>query len=128
MSYKEDFTIYDIKPEYFENYLRYYGSHFSKKLCEFACNKLFGKMEYDKDKLRILLQANMIDFSEMEMDDAVYIANWCKYVFFGSSVPEEKHIALFIKDIYAKEEDLIFNRFIADCAKKGIPIQWEEMI
>jgi hypothetical protein len=33
----EDFTKYDIKPESFINYLRYYGPHFNKKLCEFAC-------------------------------------------------------------------------------------------
>jgi hypothetical protein len=32
-----DFTNYDIRPKAFENYLRYYGSHFNKKLCEFAC-------------------------------------------------------------------------------------------
>lgn len=33
----EDFTKYDIKPEGFLNYLRYYGPHFNKKLCDFAC-------------------------------------------------------------------------------------------
>jgi hypothetical protein len=33
----DDFTKYDIKPEGFINYLRYYGEHFNKKLCEFAC-------------------------------------------------------------------------------------------
>jgi len=48
---KEDFTKYDIKPEAFLNYLRYYGEHFNNKLCEFAC----GMKDYNKEKLNILL-------------------------------------------------------------------------
>lgn len=51
---KEDFTEYDIKPEGFINYLRYYGSHFNKKLCKFACSNL-PKKEYNREKLDNLL-------------------------------------------------------------------------
>ena len=47
---KEDFTEYDIKPKGFLNYLRYYGPHFNKKLCEFACANL-DKRDYTKEKL-----------------------------------------------------------------------------
>jgi hypothetical protein len=47
---KEDFTEYDIKPEAFLNYLRYYGPHFNKKLCEFACRNLLKK-DCTKEKL-----------------------------------------------------------------------------
>jgi hypothetical protein len=46
----KDLTNYDIKPESFINYLRYYGEHFNKKLCEFACSNL-TKVEYTKEKL-----------------------------------------------------------------------------
>ena len=47
---KEDFTEYDIKPKGFLNYLRSYGPHFNKKLCEFACANL-DKRDYTKEKL-----------------------------------------------------------------------------
>lgn len=47
---KEDFTEYDVKPEAFINYLRYYGPHFNKKLCDFACEKMPYK-DYTKEKL-----------------------------------------------------------------------------
>ena len=50
---KEDFTEYDIKPKAFVNYLRYYGPHFNKKLCDFACEHL-EKAEYSKEKLDML--------------------------------------------------------------------------
>ena len=124
---KEDFTKYDIKPEAFLNYLRYYGPHFNKKLCDFACEQ-FEQAEYSKEKLDILLQAHKIELKEGKLHDVVYIANWAKSTFYGSSIADEKHFVLFIKDVFEKEGDLIFNRWYADMAKLGIPIEWEEMI
>ncbi len=123
----EDFTKYDIKPEGFINYLRYYGLHFNKKLCEFACKQL-TKSEYSKEKLDVLLQSYSIEIPNAKLYDAVYIANWCKSTFYGSSIADEKHLVLFIRDIFDKESNLIFNRWYADMAKQGIPIEWEDMI
>ena len=124
---KEDFTEYDIKPEGFINYLRYYGPHFNKKLCDFACEQL-NKADYSKDKLDILLQANKIELKDVKLHDAVYVANWAKSTFFGSGIADEKHLVLFIKDLFEKEGDLLFNRWYADMAKRGIPVEWEDMI
>ena len=124
---KEDFTEYDIRPEGFINYLRYYGPHFNKKLCEFACKQMQNR-EYSKEKLDILLQSYNIEIPNAKLHDMVYVANWCKNVFYGSSIPDEKHFVLFIKDIFEKEPHLIFNRWYADMAKQGIPIEWEDMI
>lgn len=124
---KEDFTEYDIKPEGFINYLRYYGPHFNKKLCEFACRHL-DKIDYTKEKLDLLLQANKVELKNAKLHDAVYVANWAKSIFFGSGISDEKHLVLFIKDLFDKEGDLIFNRWYADIAKKGIPIEWEDMV
>ncbi len=124
---KQDFTEYDIKPQEFINYLRYYGSHFNKKLCQFACNML-SKKDYTKEKLDILLQTHNIELKNAKLHDSVYLANWCKSTLFGSSITDEKHLVLFLKDIFEKEGELIFNRWYADMAKQGIPIEWEEMI
>lgn len=124
---KEDFTNYDIKPEGFVNYLRYYGQHFNKKLCDFACKQM-NKKEYSKDKLDTLLQSYNIELPNAKLHDAVYIANWCVNTLYGSSIADEKHLILFIKDLFNKESDLIFNRWYADMAKQGISIEWEDMI
>ena len=124
---REDFTQYDIKPEGFINYLRYYGPHFNKKLCDFASSYL-DKQDYSKEKLDILLQAHKIELPNVKLHDAVFVANWCKSVFYGSSIVDEKHFVLFLKDIFEKEHEFIFNRWYADMAKQGIPIEWEEMI
>lgn len=124
---KEDLTEYDVKPKEFVNYLRYYGSHFNKKLCEFACEQL-DKSEYTKEKVEHLLKSYGITLKDAQLYDAVYVANWAKSIFYGSSISDEKHFALFLKDIFDKEAKLIFNRWYADCAKQGIVIEWEEMI
>ena len=123
----EDFTEYDIKPKDFLNYLRYYGPHFNKKLCEFACSQL-KKSDYTKEKLDILLQAHKIELSKARMYDAVYVINWAKSIFYGSSISDEKHLVLFLNDIFENEGDLVFNRWYADIAKRGIPIEWEDML
>ena len=124
---KEDFTEYDIKPGEFLNYLRYYGPHFNKKLCDFACKQL-PKREYSKEKLDILLQSHNVEIKNSKLYDYVYVANWAKNIFYGSSISDEKHFVLFLKDIFEKESNLIFNRWYADMAKQGIPVDWEEMI
>ena len=124
---KEDFTEYDVKPKEFLNYLRYYGPHFNKKLCEFACSNL-EKKEYTKEKLDQLLQAYNIQIKNSKLLDYVYLANWCKSVLYGSSISDEKHLVLFIKDIFDKEGDLVFNQWYANMAKLGVPIEWEDML
>jgi hypothetical protein len=63
--------------------------------------------------------------------DYVYAANMCKADYLGSSVIDEQHLALFIKD-YVDDKDgypeLPFTRFYADCVGTGTPIEWEDMI
>lgn len=87
-----------------------------------------NKKEYSKEKLDILLQSYKIEIPNAKLYDVVYIANWCKNIFYGSSIVDEKHFILFIKDIFEKEPELIFNRWYADMAKQGIPIEWDDMI
>lgn len=123
----EDYTEYDIKPQAFINYLRYYGPHFNKKLCEFA-NQELKCQDYTKEKLDLLLQSHKVELKQNKLYDYVYVANWAKSMFYGSSIADEKHLILFIKDMFEKESNLIFNRWYADMAKKGIPIEWEDMI
>lgn len=57
--------------------------------------------------------------------DYVFAANMCKADYLGSSVPDEQHLALFVKD-YVDDPDgypeLPFTRFYGDCIGKGIPI------
>ena len=55
----------------------------------------------------------------------------CKADFLGKSVPTEKHLALYIKDVIDDpdaDDGYIFNRFYADTVFMDNPIDWDEMI
>jgi hypothetical protein len=55
----------------------------------------------------------------------------CKADFLGSSIKDERHLALYIKDVIDDvdaEDGLVFNRWYADMSYTGIAIDWEEML
>lgn len=61
LMHRTNFTDYDEKPEGMINYMRYYGPHFSKRLCEFAVSlmtKEDGKpiKPFSKEEVRNMLQ------------------------------------------------------------------------
>lgn len=130
-----DLTQYDIKPESMINYLRYNGPHFSKKLAEFA----IGKMKKNKRSLQAISEEQMDEMLKksnikIENDylyDGLYVINMAKADFFGSSITTDENLIKYVKD-YLDDEDgydgIAFNRFLADCARKGIVINWDKMI
>lgn len=134
-----DLSQYDIKPKYMINYIRYYGEHFNKALCEFACKKMY-KIEnrarikinpYTKDEVDALLNRHNVVLENSKGYDYVYVANMCKADFLGSSVPTEAHLAKYIKNVIDDPdgyEGIVFYRWYADTCKKGIIIDWEDMI
>lgn len=65
------------------------------------------------------------------MYDYVYVANMCKADFLGSSVVDENHLAKYVKDVIDDADaydGIVFNRWYADMCRKGIAIDWENMI
>ena len=51
--------------------------------------------------------------------------------FLGSSIPDEKHLAQYVKDVIDDEDGydgIVFNRWYADTVRIGIPIEWDEML
>jgi hypothetical protein len=55
----------------------------------------------------------------------------CKADFLGSSITDERHLALYVKDVIDDvdaPDGLAFNSFYADMCYMGIAIDWEEML
>ncbi len=136
---KTDLTQYDIKPEGLINYLRYNGPHFSKKLLEFAVSKMtvrragaeFPLQPYTKEQVDNIIRVNNIKLDNNQLYDYVYVANMCKADFLGSSITNESQLAKYIKDVIDDidgYDGIVFNRWYADMCRKGIVIDWEEMI
>lgn len=130
----------DKFPSGMEEYLSNYGWHFNKAMCEWACSKMYktdaiGKRNYitpwSKEEVDSLLKKYNITLNNKIGYDYVFAANMCKADYMGSSIMDEQHVALFIKD-YVDDKDgyleLPFTRFYADCVGSGCPIDWGDML
>jgi len=124
--------LYDERPSSMKRYLKYYGEHFNKKLCEFAISKMkHGKTPITKDKVDEVLNKYNITLNNNELCDYVYVFNMGNNDFLGSSIADEKHLAMYVKDVIDDEDGydgIVFNRWYADMVIQGIPIEWSEML
>lgn len=120
----------------YNKYIKLYGPHFTKALCEFAC-KLMEKENgpitpYTKKEVEDKLTKYGIQLKYNKLSDAVYVANMCKADFLGSSIPnDDQHLCLYIKDVIDDPDGYdgqIFYRWLADMEGMGISIDWEEFV
>jgi len=124
--------IYDDRPTSMKRYLKYYGQHFNKKLCEFAISKMdHGKTPIPKEKVDEMLNRYNINLEHNELHDYIFVCNMGNNDYMGSSIIDEKHLALYIKDVIDDKDGydgIVFNRWYADTVASGIPIEWDEML
>lgn len=130
----------DVYPSGMREYLDINGWHFNKKMCDWATSEMYktddtGKRSYIKSMSKIevdtLLEKHKINLENKIGYDYVFAANMCKADYLGSSIEDDLHLALFVKD-YVDDKDgypeLPFTRFYADCIGTGKPIIWEDLI
>lgn len=124
--------IYDDRPTSMKRYLKYYGEHFNKKLCDFAVSKMnHGKAPVEKEKIDQLLSANGIKLDNNQLYDYVYVYNMGNNDYMGSSITDTKHLCMYVKDVIDDKDGydgIVFNRWYADTVILGIPIEWDEML
>ena len=138
---REPLDIRDRRPEEMEAYLSHFGWHFNKKMCEFAVslmkkmNPQTGKKEriepISKEKVDELLARYGIKLENNELYDYVYWANQCKADTFKSSVPDEAHMALYIKDMVDDPDapdGMAMCMWYAKMNRAGEPVEWDEML
>lgn len=136
---RDNFTRYDEYPKAMLVYLRNYGPHFNRKLYEFATDKMTKISEgkevkitpYEKEDIEIIIENNNVEVKNAQLYDCAYVASMCKADFLGSSITDERHLALYVKDVIDDvdaPDGLVFNRWYADMCYMGIAIDWEEML
>lgn len=128
-------------PSGMKEYLDTYGWHFSKKMCEWAVSKMRRKnpqtgkeepLDYmDKDKTEEFLKKYNVTIQNDKGYDKIYVLNMKRADEFKSSITDEAHLALSVKD-YLDDVDgyssIAFTRYYADCIATGTPIIWEDYI
>lgn len=127
--------IYDELPKYMRKYLQNYGWHFNKALCHYATSlmkKGGKKLEVlTKEQVDKILQQNNVSIENSTGYDYVFVANMCKADYYGSSIVDEKHFALYIKDTLDDEDaadGTTMRRWYATMIANGKSIDWEDFI
>ena len=136
MKRRENFTAYETMPEDLAIYLSHNGPHFNKKCFEFAVSQMYDNNNneirpYTKEDIANMLNSYGIKIKYAQLYDAAYVATMCKADYLNSSIIDEQHLCLFVKDTIDDPdacEGLMFNRWIADMKWLGIAIPWDEFI
>ena len=128
---------YEILPKGMDAYLASHGHHFSKPMYEWAVSMMRDRAgnkvaAVPKEQLDTIMAKYGLELKRKEgYYDPVYV--WCMAMadYYGSSITDETHLALYVKD-YIDDADgnetSAFDEFFINCMAKGVDIPWEDMI
>lgn len=123
-------------PKPMKRYLAHYGWHFNKAASDFAAKhmKKDGDMKiapYEKNQVEELLEKYGVALENGAGYDHVYVANMCRADHIKGSVPDEAHMALYIKEVIddpdGSDGDVMYCWY-NKMERAGIPIDWEDFM
>ena len=122
--------------KYYRKYLRLYGPHFTKELCDFAVSLMKDEKgeitPITKKQLEEKLKAQNITLQYDVMHDAVYVANMCKADYLGIAMPDSDYnLCMYVKrtiDDPDGYDGQPFNRWLSDIEGMHVPIDWSEFV
>ena len=137
--YHKNTGSYDEIPDGMKRYINNYGCHFNKKLWKEATSRMYKIVDgekqyikpYTKEQTEALLESYGIKPERGKMYDAAYVISMAKADYLGSSIPDEKHLAMFVRDMLDDpdaEDGYVFNAFYAKSVFNDDPIDWDECI
>lgn len=120
----------------FEEYVDQYGPHFDKKLYEFAVGMMKdrngNKVQMPtKEQVADWLRAHGVTLKNDKGHDAAYVLAMIRGDAMGSSITDDQHLALGVKDFLDDVDGYpskAFDYFVMGCRRKGEPIFWDEMM
>lgn len=127
--------MYDDLPKSMRKYLMHNGWHFNKSLCDFAISLMrkHGKKldPISKENVDKLLEQYKIQLDNNVGYDYVFVANMCKADYYGSSITDDRHVALYIKDTIDDEDaadGTTMRRWYATMVANGIMVDWDDSL
>ena len=127
--------MYDDLPKSMRKYLMHNGWHFNKSLCNFAVSLMRknGKRldPISKENVDKLLEQNKIQLDNNVGYDYVFVANMCKADYYGSSITDDKHVTLYIKDTIDDEDaadGTTMRRWYATMVANGVMVNWDDVL
>lgn len=127
-------------PDGMRRYLKHHGWHFTRKACDFAVDLMrkknaSGKMEkvekLTKEQVDTMLTKFSVQIENTFDYDYVYLANKLKAVMLKSSIADEQHLAMAIKDVMEEEgagDGELMRKWDAEMTARGIPVEWDDIV
>lgn len=86
-----------------QDYLSKYGKHFNEELCKYAISLMdHDKKALSKEQVDKILNNKIPEKNKLW--DYVFVTNMAYNDFYGSSLKDEEHLALYVKD-YIDDKD-----------------------
>ena len=118
-----------------QEYIEKHGCHFTEDLCNYAVSLMTKNGQplkpITKEGVDKLLEQHNIHLQNNKGYDYIFMANMCKADYYGSSIEDDKHYALYIKDSIDDEDiadGTILKRWIATMKSKDIEIDWNKFV
>lgn len=138
---KTPLDMYDDMPREMRTYLQHNGWHFNKKACMYAVGMMkkkspaSGKLEkiepYTKEQVEDMLKKYNVTIDDTSNYDFVFVANMGKADYFKSSIPDEQHLALYVKDVLDDPDagdGVTMRRWYATMVANGTGVDWEDIL
>lgn len=138
---KTALDMYDDMPREMRTYLSHNGWHFNKRACEYAVkmmkrkNPASGKTEriepYTKEQVEDMLAKYGVTIEDTSNYDFVFVANMGKADYLKSSIPDEAHLALYVKDVLDDVDagdGVTMRRWYATMVANGDGVEWSDLL
>lgn len=120
----------------FEEYVDQYGLHFNRKLYEWAVSQMTDRngnriQPMTKEQVTDFLRTNGVSLEHAKGFDAAYVLAMARADYYGSSIKDDAHLSLFVKDFMEDPDGTdtkAFDHFVVDCRAKEEPIFWEDVL
>ena len=141
MRQRQPLDLYDDMPRDMRKYLSNNGWHFNKKACDFAVSlmkkenqstKKKEKIEpYTKEQVDEMLKKYNVGLENNVGYDYVFVANMCKADYLKSSIADEHHLALYVKDTIDDidaGDGVTMRRWYATMVANGEMVDWDDIL
>lgn len=120
----------------FEEYTDEFGFHFNKKLYDWAVSMMKDRngnkvQPMAKEQASDWLKAHNVTLKNDKGHDAAYVLAMARADYMGSSITDDAHLALFVRDFLDDPDGYptkAFDCFVVSCRAKNEPIFWDEMM
>lgn len=121
-------------------YIEKNGHHFNEHTLKFSVSNMYyldkdGKeakiTPATEEDLHRLIKEHNVEIHNYHLYDCLYVLNMAKADFLSSSIEDDKHLILYVKDLIDDPdgyEGLVFNRWCADLKGKEVEIDWHSLI